>query len=122
MIELSFVSLCAAGDLFMRRFAKVTWRPLSIASIDMTRRRQRLECDDTVAFKAAVGGKRITIIVDREAVEDCLRRVSTTHEDRMSFMLQNRQRLVASVERYIEHVEDGEGIMLPASHILQGED
>jgi hypothetical protein len=37
-------------------------------------------------------------------------------------MLQNRQRLIASAERYIEHVEDGEGIMLPASHILQRAD
>jgi hypothetical protein len=106
----------------MRRFSKAPWRLKRIASIHMIERSQHFEVLDTVAFKAAVGGKRITIIVDREAVEDCLRRTSTTHEDRVSFMLQNRQRLIASAERYIEHVEDGEGIMLPASHIRQRAD
>lgn len=85
----------------------------------MTRRLHRFDHDDEmISFKARVGGKGITIIINREAVECCLKRNSTTSEHRRSFMLHNRQRLIASAERYIEHVEDGEGIMLPASHII----
>lgn len=88
----------------------------------MPRQRRQLDYDDeTISFEAAIGGRSITIILDREAIEHCLKRSSTTPEDRLGFMLQNRQRLIDSAEQYICQVNNGEGIMLPGPHILDRE-
>lgn len=66
--------------------------------------------DERISFTADIRGNEVTILVEREIIEDYLRVEALTPDERLEFIKRNQHQIIENIAAYFRDADDITGI------------